>query len=815
MKSFKPTALLFISMGFCFNLAYADNLETQYLSDILGKIPSSTINKKSIEENGAISDPARSNSCLKDELLTSALVNSVLKEFKYSLESGKIFVDYPQLVKRKNFPIVKEQTENKIDDIEVQSVPLEGFSSSAKKYFSNFQIKEVNIDVIKTISKLEDRNDKFEPTKISFLSQFNFRGYSKKAKRQDRGLMGLHLEKSSGKWVLASVDFKSLQSLKSNKIPTYRKISSVLDKVPVELRTEAIRRGGYALANSDVNADGYVDILVATKGGVHLYMGSKDRGFELSTSSGLENLTYVKTAVFADLNNSGVKDLVLTRLVNENKKIKKWEASVYVYKGDGKGKFSLVKDAINTKKTKYLESMPATVADFNGDGKLDIYVGYPGVKDFTANDNGKVSGGFSPQGVYLNKGNYKFQDFTDKFIVADYGSGKIFPHASLAANFNQEKGVDLLVIDDRGNLSPAFINTGNKFDESADSIGIGNRAYGMSIGVGDTNNDGITDIIFTNVNMVAPNRMVDSCDRQFGHTEFVGGSGPGLRLFRGNGVGFDEVKGSGLEDAGYGAAGVVFIDYNHDGWQDIYLVNGLWSGTNSGDELDSLFSISTMTLDVDFIHPLKEEAFGGFKDFLYKAVGKFDYEKLKWKAGEGQRPSLAGFQRNRLFRNNGNGQFTEVGYFEGLDSIADGYVVTKVDINHDGVEDLVLRNADPGVSENLFAPVEAFVNQSLEHKKVENQITFEFERKGRSKDGFGSFIVINMENGSREVHHMIANSGAAQDESKIRIYLGQGQKVKNAEIHWTSGKTQSLPPMLPGYYLLKEGKDLVPVITSI
>ena len=57
---------------------------------------------------------------------------------------------------------------------------------------------------------------------------------------------------------------------------------------------------------------------------------------------------------------------------------------------------------------------------------------------------------------------------------------------------------------------------------------------------------------------------------------------------------------------------------------------------------------------------------------------------------------LGGHQHNALFRNNGDGTFTEVGYLENADRIEDGYIVTPFDVDNDGRQDLVL-NTDPAL----------------------------------------------------------------------------------------------------------------------
>jgi len=810
--SFFTTLLALIATS-----AFAADSETTYLNERLSPVFKNTLTKSEMSSGKTVDRDKKLVQCFRDDMVASEIINGALKDVKQNLLDKKDGM-FAQV---SSFPGATGKADQNFDGIALTKLTAQTLNSSYKSYSSSFDIKDITFSVIDMSMPTAVRDEKMNPSEVTLLTRFDFRGVdAKNNKRQDRGMVEMTFKKDGDRWTFASMLFKSGESLTSAKEPSFRKLASNDLSVPVKLRTEAIRRGGYALSNADVNNDGYMDLLVANRDGLQLYMGKKDGGLELKKDSGLDSVSYVKTAVFADLNNSGHKDLVLTRLTGKPiaQANGKQNLSVFVFQGDGTGKFTMIPKAINADKKKFLESMPATVADFNGDGYLDIYVGYPGIKDFTADRNENLKD-YSPQGVYLNKGNFKFDDFTDRFVDSDYQGGKLFPHASIAANFDQKNGVDLLVADDRGNLSPAFLNNGKSFKESAEVIGVGNRGYGMSIAVGDVNNDGITDILFTNVNMAAAERMSKYCARQYDLAKSVDGGEAGLRLFVGSANGkFDEIPGgvSGLADAGYGAAGVTFIDYNHDGLQDIYMVNGLWSGTQSGDEQDSLFTISTTMKNDGVIHALKEEAYGGYKTFLYKAAGLFNYKTDKWEKKEGVRPSLAGYQHNRLFRNNGNGTFTEVAYFEGLDSIADGYVVAKSDINHSGVEGLILRNSDPGTNEYSYSPVEVYVNQAAaKDHAVQHEIAMRFEGKASTRDAYGTFIVVKREDGKKEVHHLVSNSGAVQDEAVIRLYLGKANKAKEIAVHWTSGKVQTLTNVTPGNYMVKEGQALTRAISSL
>jgi hypothetical protein len=797
---FSMKALLaFISLSLICSIYGGD---VEYIEDIFKPLKSHNLSKKTLIHVGY---KQKLMQCFKDELVVSDIIKNDFSELK------KAFIEKKGLMKfgrANNYPDIKKVKYEVFDEILYTKLSTKNFKVSLKNYLRNFDIKDVELSVVDYKMPLNLRTKStLVPNEVTLKTNFDFRGYDKnKFKRQDRGVVHLKYTRVKGKWTLNRLEMVSGEILKSKKKGIFtKKVIAALSAIPSELRSEAIRRGGYALAVNDINGDGKSDILIGTRSGLKLYIQGKN-GYEEKKNAGLDGFTYVKTAVFADLDNSGTKDLFITRLSKINGvKGTKNPLSVVVLKGKGDGSFGKAIKINHTPREKILEPMPAAVGDFNQDGLLELYVGYPGVRDFTTASSTRNNKGFQPQGIYINQGSLKFKDFTDKFTKFGFEQGKLFPHASVAVNFDQKNGVDLLVVDDRGNLSPAFVSNGSSFDQSAKEIGLGHRGYGMSVAAGDLNNDGLTDIAFTSVNFSSLDRLKASCARHFNVSYDGIGHSKGIRLFSANKAGsFSEQNNVGLDSAGFGAAGVVFYDYNHDGLEDIYLVNGLWSGTRKGDVLDSQFNISTYFTDTSLLHSLKAEDRSGFKGFLYNARGLYDYKNLSWKPSKDDRyaPSLAGFQRNRLFRNNGNGSFTEVGYFENVDSIADGYVVSKGDVNNDGVDDLVLRNADPGTKNNKYNIVEVYINK---HKPVYNSYTLSLKGNKSPTDAYGAYVISHTSK-SKRTHHLIANSGAAQDESKIRIYLGKSETLNHIEVYWPSGQIDKVMDLIPGENTLYEGK---------
>jgi len=432
-------------------------------------------------------------------------------------------------------------------------------------------------------------------------------------------------------------------------------------------------------------------------------------------------------------------------------------------------------------------------------------VGYPGIQDFTILK--KASGIKDVQGVYLNDKKGSFTDFTDHFRVGDYQNDThLFPHSSLAADFDQNQKIDLLIADDRNDLSPIYVNQGGAlFRERSEKIGIGNSGLGMSIAIGDYDNDGISDLAWTNVNFTPIQRAAKSCHRMWEIT--MQDTEAGLRLFKGLGKGKfkEETASAGLESfMGQGAAGLTFLDYDHDGRMDIYLTNGLWSGSAKGDEVGTLFGIYMNSDHAHGLmaHALAPEDTAGFKRYLREVSGHLDYLG-NFTAAKKSPPSLAGFQRNQLLHNNGDGTFTDVAFLEGVDSVADGYIAGTI-LNEKGLPDLILRNGDPGTKEVQFPVVQYFKNRM---SGPSNALVMTLEGTRSNRDAIGSFVVAEFKD-HKQVQHLVSNSGSLQNQQKLAFYLNGEPQIPAVEIHWPSGEIQVLKNVKPGVLHVQEPGEI-------
>jgi len=130
--------------------------------------------------------------------------------------------------------------------------------------------------------------------------------------------------------------------------------------------------------------------------------------------------------------------------------------------------------------------------------------------------------------------------------------------------------------------------------------------------------------------------------------------------------------------------GVAFIDYDNDGWPDIFLVNGTdWPGHGQKHTTSKLYHNNHDGTFTDVTHKagLDVEMYG-----IGVAVGDYDndgYDDL----------FVTAYGQSHLFHNNGNGTFTDVTQKAGLGGVKEfSTSAAWVDYDKDGKLDLVVGN---------------------------------------------------------------------------------------------------------------------------
>lgn len=827
-----------------------EELASRLLEKLKGKISHTLANK--IKEPLIPFDSERlTYQCLSDEMEYTSIEHQIILPLQDMLKDKNLA----------NFKMLSGQnfSGEKLNSLKLQTAKTLGnikylkFINSSKlgdnlaqnqfvSELSEFINKFSKIDSVELMTSeyLAPPNSRGEDQKMNsaiLTTRFDLRGQSLNGQKlQERGQFKITVKRNKEDWKISSISMIEREQL-TTKIASYTNIthkSGLASLVPSHLRREAIRRGGYAMAIGDYNKDEHVDFFIGTVAESLLLKSNEDNKFSDVTPDIMNRENLVKAASFADFNNNGYDDLLLVRFAPNESQSKNDRSDILIYKSNGTDLVKAQNIIDFQRKTAY--AMPIAVADFDNDSFLDFYVGFPGAKDFTTLEEPIQAKELANQGLFFNqkKGKLFKSDPYENFKVAYDNSIKkygvndslsnIYPHSALATDYNNDGKVDLLVIDDRGNLSPIYTNQGKgKFKFSNDNIGLGLKDYGMGAATIDLNNDGKTDFLMSSVNFNSSKRVKTSCQKNWKVDDTISAGVKGLRAFEANDNGtFSEATEKlSLDYVGEGAGGVLVFDYNNDGYEDIYLVNGLWSGSekNQSQDISPLFvAASTLgILEDDLKSPLRGENFmyeriiknNDFKSLIFRSDSQsaimdllsfFRGDIYNNNRNKKMAPSLAGNQRNRLFHNNGDGTFIEVGFMTGLDSIADGYMAMATDFNKDGKIDIALRNADPGYHKKQFLPVELHENTL---NNLPPSVTIALVGTQSNSNAIGASLRATI--GTKTLRRqLIANSGTVQSERIIHFGLGKNKKIDELYIKWPSGNTQTLKNLQPGFHKIFE-----------
>ena len=337
------------------------------------------------------------------------------------------------------------------------------------------------------------------------------------------------------------------------------------------------------------------------------------------------------------------------------------------------------------------------LGDFNNDDLIDIYL--------TGNlDNNKL---------YLNKGNFTFEDATASSGTA---CAMKWSTGATVADVNNDGLLDIYVChsyrdeSEEVRSNSLFINQGNaKFEEQAKKYGIADAGYGITAAFFDYNKDGHLDLYVGNTPRHLNGDMffIDPLvhyQHQSNPSELKWSD----RLYKNNGDGSfsDVTKEAGLLNYGY-MLGVSIADYNNDGWQDLYIAvdhaepdyylinNKDGTFTNKIHESFKHISLSSMGTDAADLNN------DGHIDLLsLDMLSRDNYSEKTQMAPMNPKAFWASvevgyhyqYMRNMLQLNNGDGSFSEIGQLAGVHKTDWSWSILSLDFNNDGWKDLFVSN---------------------------------------------------------------------------------------------------------------------------
>jgi hypothetical protein len=161
--------------------------------------------------------------------------------------------------------------------------------------------------------------------------------------------------------------------------------------------------------------------------------------------------------------------------------------------------------------------------------------------------------------------------------------------------------------------------------------------------------------------------------------------------------------------------------------------------------------------------------------------------------------SLSGYERNRIFLNARGQAFYEISGLTGADSDGDGRGVVASDLNGDGMEDLLVRQAGGGsllVFENRFS------------KSHWLEVSLRGDKSNRLGIGARLVVEVGPQKLVRELYPY--DSFKSQSPARVHFGLGRATKVDRLTISWPSGLVQELTDLSADRHIrVREGNGEV------
>jgi hypothetical protein len=338
----------------------------------------------------------------------------------------------------------------------------------------------------------------------------------------------------------------------------------------------------------------------------------------------------------------------------------------------------------------YYNGAGVAIGDINNDGLPDIY--------FTANQQKNK--------LYLNKGNFVFEDITEK---AGVGGTKAWSTGVTMADVNGDGFLDIYVCN-AGDVDPAdrenelFINNGDlTFSEKAKEYNLNNDGLSIHAAFFDYDMDGDLDCYILNNFFTDPTKI----ELYAKVRERTGTDGDKLMRNDGN-IFHDATAEAGIfsSEIGFGN-GIAVADLNHDFLPDIYIANDFWErdylyinkgdGKFSEELINRINYCSTSSMGGDIADINNDGNMDIFTtDMLpadnYRlqttiAFDPYHLEDLKYRENFHYQ-----ITQNCLHLNDGSGYFQEIGLLSGVASTDWSWGALIFDFENDGNKDLFVSN---------------------------------------------------------------------------------------------------------------------------
>ena len=522
--------------------------------------------------------------------------------------------------------------------------------------------------------------------------------------------------------------------------------------------------GHNGVSFADVDGDGFDDLYVCQPAGLQnrLFRNRGDGTFEDMTAiSGLGILENTACALFADVNNDGRQDVIVVR-----------SNGPLLFLNEGGGKFRARPDAFQFANPPQGAFTGAAIADYDRDGWLDIYfclyAYYEGTDQYLYPSPYYDAENGPPNFMMRNHRDGSFGDVTRESGLNQNNTR--FSFCCGWGDYNGDQWPDLYVVNDFGRKNLYRNNGDGTFTDIAREAGVEDVGAGMSVCWLDYDNDGKEDLYVADMWTAAGNRVSMQEAFQKNASEEIRAlyrkHAMGNSLFRNRGASrFENISGHSGAGMGRWSWSSDAWDFDHDGFPDLYITNGMISGTTRED-LNSFLWRQVIANSPENSKPNEkyEQAWNALND-LIRADGTW-----------------SGFERNVFYLNNRDGTFSDVSGIVGLDFVEDGRSFALADFDHDGRIEVILKNRN--------APQLRLLKNVM--GELHPSIVFRLIGTKSNRDAVGAAVTVETESG-RQTRLLQAGSGfLAQHSKELFFGLGETKADVRASIRWPSGLVQNL-----------------------
>ncbi len=527
---------------------------------------------------------------------------------------------------------------------------------------------------------------------------------------------------------------------------------------------------GAGVATGDINNDGLADVFfTANMGANKLFLNKGNFQFEdISDKAGFHDKKQWSTGVvMVDINHDNLLDIYVCNAGFQ----KGIENTNELWINNGNNTFTEKAAQYQLNESGY--TTHAAFFDYDLDGDLDAYIlknsfipvntlNYSNKRDLRSED--------WPVADFLKGGGDKLLRndngvFTDVSKAANiYGSLIGFGLGVTVGDVNSDGYPDIYVSNDFFERDYLYINQRNgSFKEDLENRIQHLSHSSMGADMADVNNDGQEDIFVTemlpdNDFRLKTTTSFESVDVQrykeksgFYH-QYMQNT---LQLNNGQGN-YQEIA----QYAGVAASdwswGALMFDADNDGWNDIYICNGIYNDVTDQDFIDFFAN--------DIVQRM---VMTGKKEEIEEIIKKMPSNPIA----------------NKMYRNKGNLQFADVGEQWGMTEKTFSNGAAYADLDNDGDLDLVVNNVNQ--------PALIYKNNSRQVNK-HHFVSIRLKGEGQNTHAIGSLVTIYTDS-LHLTKELIPSRGFQSSVDYTLVFgLGQQNKIDSITVRWPGQKLTTI-----------------------